>query len=81
MFAGVVENILGRVLDAFQAHMHALLGNAACKTLAENPQLALLMAREPAAPQARAQNQIGTICVRFFDDTTFTIDRITGIST
>lgn len=48
---GVVENILGRVLDAFQARMSSLLGGATSKTLAENPQLATLMAQEPSAVQ------------------------------
>ncbi|KAL3138889.1 hypothetical protein ABBQ32_005714 [Trebouxia sp. C0010 RCD-2024] len=46
---GVVENILGRVLDAFQARMGSLLGSSLCRGLAENPALALQMAAEPAA--------------------------------
>ena len=46
---GVVENILGRVLDAFQARMGSLLGSSLCKGLAENPTLALQMAAEPTA--------------------------------
>ena len=50
--AGVVENILGRVLDAFQVRCATLLGGAAARPLAEAPNLAGLMAREPAAPQA-----------------------------
>jgi hypothetical protein len=46
---GVVENILGRVLDAFQARMGSLLGYALSKGFAENPAMALQMAAEPAA--------------------------------
>ena len=49
---GVVENILGRVLDAFQVRSATLLGGAAARALAEAPNLAALMAREPAAPLA-----------------------------
>lgn len=45
----MVENILGRVLDAFQARMGTLLGSTLCKGLAESPALALQMAAEPAA--------------------------------
>ena len=46
----MVENILGRVLDAFQVRMSSLLGSSSlCKGLAENPALALQMAAEPAA--------------------------------
>ena len=45
----MVENILGRILDAFQVRMSSLLGNSLSKGLAENPALALLMAAEPAA--------------------------------
>eukprot|EP00884_Botryococcus_braunii_P010678 jgi/Botrbrau1/19611/Bobra.0035s0088.1 len=48
---GVVENILGRVLDAFNSCIQSCLGNAACKALSESPQLAMLMARESAALQ------------------------------
>ena len=47
--AGVVENILGRVLEAFQVRMGSLLGTALSKGFAENPALALQMAAEPAA--------------------------------
>ena len=46
---GVVENILGRVLEAFQARMGSLLGYALSKGYAENPAMALQMAAEPAA--------------------------------
>ncbi|KAL0041965.1 hypothetical protein WJX79_010411 [Trebouxia sp. C0005] len=46
---GVVENILGRVLEAFQARMGSLLGYALSKGFAENPAMALQMAAEPAA--------------------------------
>ena len=46
---GVVENILGRVLEAFQARMGMLLGYALSKGFAENPAMALQMAAEPAA--------------------------------
>ncbi|KAK9815816.1 hypothetical protein WJX72_010122 [[Myrmecia] bisecta] len=49
---GVVENILGRVLDAFQARMLGLLGSSTCKTLAENAQLALYMANDASASLA-----------------------------
>ena len=47
-----MENVLGRVLEAFQARMNALLGSALCKGFAENPALALQMAAEPAAVHA-----------------------------
>lgn len=47
--AGVVENILGRVLDAFQARINSLLGNSLSRGFAENASLALQMAAEPAA--------------------------------
>ena len=47
--AGVVENILGRVLEAFQVRMGSLLGSSLTKGLAENPALAGQMAAEPAA--------------------------------
>ena len=47
--AGVVENILGRVLDAFQVRMGSLLGSSLSKGLAENTALAVQMAAEPAA--------------------------------
>ena len=49
VYAGVVENILGRVLEAFQGRMSSLLGSALSKGFTENPALALLMASEPAA--------------------------------
>ena len=49
VYAGVVENILGRVLEAFQGRMSSLLGTALSKGFTENPALALLMASEPAA--------------------------------
>ena len=45
----MVENILGRVLDAFQARISSCAGNSLSRGLAENPALALLMASEPAA--------------------------------
>ena len=44
-----MENILGRVLEAFQARMGSLLGYALSKGFAENPAMALQMAAEPAA--------------------------------
>ena len=44
-----MENILGRVLDAFQVRMASLLGSSLSKDLAENTALALQMAAEPAA--------------------------------
>ncbi len=47
-----MENVLGQVLDAFAARLGGLVGRSACRGLAENAQLAQLMAREPAAPQA-----------------------------
>ena len=49
--AGVVENVLGQVLEAFLSRMTGLLGRCACRALADNPQLAALMAKEPSAPQ------------------------------
>lgn len=45
----MVENILGRILDAFQARMGSVLGSCLSRGFAENPALALLMAAEPAA--------------------------------
>jgi hypothetical protein len=48
----VVENILGRVLEAFHVRCATLLGGAAARPLAEAPALVALMAREPAAPLA-----------------------------
>ena len=50
--AGVVENVLGQVLDAFSSRLTGLMGRAACRGLADSAPLAALMAREPAAPQA-----------------------------
>lgn len=47
--AGVVENVLGRVADAFEAAMAGLLGRSAAGRLAEALPLVQLMAREPAA--------------------------------
>ena len=49
--AGVVENVLGQVLEAFHSRMTGLLGRCTCRTLADNPQLAAQMAKEPSAPQ------------------------------
>ncbi len=51
--AGVVENVLGQVLDAFQSRLTGLMGRCACRGLADNPQLAALMAKEPSALQVR----------------------------
>jgi len=47
----VVENVLGQVLDAFQSRMTGLLGRCTCRVLADGPQLAKDMAKEPSAPQ------------------------------
>ena len=44
-----MENILGRVLEAFQVRMGSLLGSSLTKGLAENTALAGQMAAEPAA--------------------------------
>ena len=44
--------MVGQVLDAFTSRLGGLVGRSACRGLAENAQLAQLMAREPAAPQA-----------------------------
>jgi len=49
--AGVVENVLGQVLEAFQSRLTGLVGRCACRALADNPQLAALMAKEPFATQ------------------------------
>lgn len=46
---GVVENVLGRVLDALEAQMVAVLRGSAAGRLAESPTMAQMMAREPAA--------------------------------
>ena len=51
VLAGVVENVLGRVLDVFQSRLTHLLGTAACKALSDSPALAWQMALEPAASQ------------------------------
>lgn len=48
---GVVENVLGQVLEAFQSRMTGLLGRCTCRALADNLQLAANMAKEPSAPQ------------------------------
>lgn len=47
----MVENVLGQVLDAFQSRMTGLLGRCTCRVLADGPQLAKDMAKEPSAPQ------------------------------
>ena len=47
--AGVVENILGRVLDACQTRMNALLAGSLVDSLVKSPAIAALMALEPAA--------------------------------
>ena len=49
--AGVVENVLGQVLEAFQSRMLGLLGRCTSRALADSPQLAAAMAKEPSAPQ------------------------------
>ena len=49
---GILENILGKVLAAFQGRMSDLLGVTACKALSEDSALAVQMAAEPCAPQA-----------------------------
>ncbi|KAK9811074.1 hypothetical protein WJX73_000162 [Symbiochloris irregularis] len=48
---GMVENVLGRVLDAFSMRVNEALGNSACRTCADDPALSALMARERSAPQ------------------------------
>lgn len=53
--AGILENILGKVLAAFQGRMSDLLGVTACKALSEDSALAVQMAAEPCAPQAGRQ--------------------------
>ena len=50
--AGVVESVLGRVLEAFQRRVAAALGGSAAGALAAGAPLARLMAAEAAAPQA-----------------------------
>lgn len=52
LLTGILENILGKVLAAFQGRMSDLLGVTACKALSEDPALAVQMAAEPCAPQA-----------------------------
>ena len=47
----MVENVLGRVLDAFATRVAEALGTAACRSSVDDPALAALMAREHAAPQ------------------------------
>ncbi|GMH35477.1 hypothetical protein BSKO_03345 [Bryopsis sp. KO-2023] len=43
---GVIENILGRVQDAFTASVASALGDTTCGKLAANPDLIMLMAQE-----------------------------------
>ena len=45
----MVENILGRVLDACQTRMNALLAGSLVDSLVKSPAIAALMASEPAA--------------------------------
>ena len=47
--AGVVENVLGRVLEAFQAQVAAAAGGSAAARLGESVAMVQLMAKEPAA--------------------------------
>ena len=47
--AGVVENVLGRVVDAFESRMALVLGGSAAGRLAESLPVVQLMAKEPAA--------------------------------
>lgn len=47
--AGVVENVLGRVVDAFEAQMAAVLRGSAAGRLAESLPMVQLMVKEPAA--------------------------------
>ena len=47
-----MENLLGRMLEGFQARLARVLGKAACHALSEDPTLAILMAAEPGATQA-----------------------------
>lgn len=58
MHAGVVENVLGQVLDAFQSRLFGLMGRCTCRSLADNPQLAALMAKELCASQVRCQPHV-----------------------
>lgn len=44
-----MENVLGRVADAFEARIAAVLGNSAAGRLAQSLPMVQLMAREPAA--------------------------------
>eukprot|EP00887_Chlorella_sp_A99_P002121 scaffold21.g2121.t1 len=46
---GVVENVLGKVLDAFQAQLEAAVGGSTAGRLAGDLQLVQLMVKEPAA--------------------------------
>ncbi|KAL4857163.1 Serine/threonine-protein kinase PRP4 [Chlorella vulgaris] len=46
---GVVENVLGRVVDAFEAQVAALLGGSSAGRLSESLPLVQLMVKEPAA--------------------------------
>ncbi|KAL4452048.1 hypothetical protein ABPG75_007710 [Micractinium tetrahymenae] len=46
---GVVENVLGRVVDAFEAHVALTVGRGAAGRWAEFVPMAQLMAKEPAA--------------------------------
>ena len=43
--------MLGQVLEAFQSRMLGLLGRCTSRALADSPQLAASMAKEPSAPQ------------------------------
>ena len=49
MPAGVVENVLGRVADAFESQMAGVLSGSAAGRLAESLPVVQLMAKEPAA--------------------------------
>ena len=49
---GILENLLGKVLEAFQERADTLLGGAGCRALAEDSALAMQMAAEPAASRA-----------------------------
>lgn len=48
--AGVLENILGQVLEAFQAQANAAFGSALAGRLAEDVAAVQIMAKEPTAP-------------------------------
>ena len=45
----MVENVLGRVVDAFESRMTLVLGSSAAGRLAESLPVVQLMAKEPAA--------------------------------